>query len=254
MGVDRNVLERFLTLIRDYYDKVDKATFFLEVRTGNVNVSGIKNVRGILSHLVMLLDPNAPPERRTEQLVNAEGHLRRAITEPYEIALDSLTVTFADIYDRYKRDVLPVSDQHGSLRSAPNSGIVGIRLDEIRDLESKGREAKDKDLRDPAWESGVSCLVAAFEKLFSLKSEMEGYCNAFDNMQEEEARQEKLRTQLREEIHQDLSKESKRSARLHFFEITIGVLGIVIAVLLVVFPSLGVWIRNVLHTIVHLGK
>jgi hypothetical protein len=235
-GVDRSVLEDFLGMLRDYYPQVDKATWFLELTTGQVNVSGIKNVKGILSHLVMLLEQNSPLEKRKEQLVNAEGHLRRAITEPYEIALDGLTLEFADTYERFKKEVLPISDQHGSLRQAPSAAIVNVRLEEIGDLGSKGREAKDKSLKDPEWESGVSSLIAAFEKLNNLKSELEGYCNAYDSMLEDEARQEKLRTEIQ--------RESKKSTRLHFLAIAIGIAGIIIAVLLVVIPGLADGIRN----------
>lgn len=226
MGVDRKLLEKFLTLIRDHYEKVEKATFFLEMRTGKINVSGIKNVRGILSHLVMLLEAGTPPENRAEQLVNAEGHMRRAITEPYEVALDSLTVAFEEIYERYKKEVLPVSEKHGPLRSAPNSVMVEARLHEVRDLGSKGREATSKNLWNPDWEYGASCLVDAFDKLFTLKSEIETYCNAYDSLQ-----------------------ESKRFTRLHLFGIAIGILGIVAAVLSVVIPGFPEHIRSFFRAI-----
>lgn len=224
LGVDRQVLEQYLTMIRDSYDKVDKATCFLEMRTGKINVSGIKNVRGILSHLVILLDPNTPPERHAEQLIRGEGHLRRAITEPYETALDSLTVEFEEIYERYKKQVLPVSKKHSSLHSAPNSVSVEATLERIRELGSKGRDAKDRDIRTPEWDSGVSCFVDAFENLFKLKSELEAHCNAYDSL-----------------------KESKRFTRLHFFGIAIGIL----ALLLVVIPGMADGIRLFFQTIIH---
>jgi hypothetical protein len=231
MGVERQLLEQFLSLIRDCYDKVDKATFFLEMRTGKINVSGIKNVRGILSHLVMFLDPNAPPQKREAQLIRAEGHMRRAITEPYEVALDSLTVEFEETYERYKKEVLPVKESHGALHSAPNSVSVEARLQEIRQLGSKGRDAKDKALWTPEWDSGVSCFVDAFEKLFSLKSEIEGHCNTYDSL-----------------------KKSERLTRLHFFGIAIGILGIIATVLLVVIPGLSEWIRSLPHAVLHLVR
>jgi hypothetical protein len=235
-GVDRNVLEEFLIMIRDHYPQADKATVFIEYTTGNVNVSGIKNVRGILSHLVMLLDAESTPEKKREQLVNAEGHLRRAIAEPYEFVLDELTLVFADVYERYKKDVLPISDEHGSLRKAPKAALVNIRLEEIRDLGAKGKEAKDKSLKDPEWQSGVSCLISAFEKLTNLKDELDGYCNTFDNMIEENERQEKLRNEMKD--------EARKSTRFHITAITIGVLGIIIAILLVVIPGLADGIRK----------
>jgi len=247
LGVNREMLERFLTLIHDYYDKVDKATFFLEMRTGVINVSGITNVRGILSHLVVFLDPNTSDEKRREQLTNAEGHLRRAIEEPYEVAFDSLTVSFQRTYQQYKSEVLPAREKHAFLHSAPNLIMVDARLREIGDLGSTGRAAKDKELSDPAWEVCTAAFVEAFEKLFALKSEIEVYCNAYGTMKEDEVREENLRKQLREEIHDDLARESKHSTLLHYIGIAIGTLGILVAVLLVVFPKFADWVRMIFH-------
>src|SRR5947209_18289498 len=111
-GVPRLHVERFLLLIRDNYKKADKATFFLEQRSGIVNIQGITNMRDVLSHLVTLLDPATPDGKWEEQLGNAEEHLRRAIIEPYEIALNELTVKFEELYDRYRQLVLPIKDNH----------------------------------------------------------------------------------------------------------------------------------------------
>ncbi len=89
-GVDRVVVERFLVLVRDNYKKADEATFFLEQRSGVMNVPSMANMRDVLSHLVTLLNHDTPNERREEQLATSEEHLRRAeLLADYAIALST---------------------------------------------------------------------------------------------------------------------------------------------------------------------
>jgi hypothetical protein len=144
-GVERKLVESFLTLIRDNYREADKATFFLEQRTGIVNVQGIANVRDVLSHLVTLLNPDTPPEKKAEQLANAEEHLRRAIIEPYELALNDLLIKFNELYFNYKERLLPVKDRHLLLQSAPNDVSIEATLKEVGELYVLGRSGKGKN-------------------------------------------------------------------------------------------------------------
>jgi hypothetical protein len=83
--VHRELICRFLSLVRDNYAKADKASYFLERRAGVSNACAITNLRDVLSHLATLLDPTTPPDKRADQLSNGEEHLRRAIIEPYEM-------------------------------------------------------------------------------------------------------------------------------------------------------------------------
>jgi hypothetical protein len=220
-GVARSHVESFLILIRDNYKKADKATFFLEQRSGIVNIQGITNMRDVLSHLVTLLDTATPSDKWEEQLGNAEEHLRRAIIEPYEIALNELTVKFEELYDKYKQQVLPIKDKHTVLQNAPNSVSIEATLQEIREYTSVGRFGKAKNLWNPEWEEGVTSFIAAYDGLSNLYSSLETHWNNY------------------EQIRRDI-----KSTRFHITAIAIGIVGILIAVLLVVFPSWGERIRE----------
>jgi len=181
-GVPARQLERFLVLIRDGYPKTQLATCFLEQRAGITNVSGMANVRDALSHLATFLDPTLDPQKRAEQVSSAEEHLRRAIIEPYQIAVDDLVVKIDDLYGKYKQRLLPVKDRHTSLHGAPNQVQIDARLREIHDLASNGRVAKGRNRWDEEWENGVRDLTTAFDRLKELHSDLEGYWHRFEQV------------------------------------------------------------------------
>jgi hypothetical protein len=160
-------LERFLILIRDRYPLVEKASFFLETREGVSNVIGLANVRDVVNHLAALLDPSTPAEKRETQLANAEEHLRRAATEPYEIALGRALERFQSLHERAR-----AGDRKGS-QSPLTELAVNSRLAEVRELAAAGRNAKTRNLWDPAWEDGVAKMVGAYERLAQLNAELE---------------------------------------------------------------------------------
>jgi hypothetical protein len=165
---------RFLILIRDNYKKADKAAHFLERRAGVANTCSIANLRDVLSHMATLLDQKTPPGRRSDQLASAEEHLRRAIIEPYEIALAELTGKFHPIYDGYREKVIPINRLEG-FRTAPARLVIDGRLEEIDDLAEKGKQAKGRNQWDDEWENGVLALIDAYNKLADLHREIEDW-------------------------------------------------------------------------------
>jgi hypothetical protein len=181
-GVDRQLIETLLILIRDNYNKADRATFFLEQRTGIINVQGIANLRDVLSHLVTLLKPDTPAEKKAEQLANAEEHLRRAIIEPYETANNDLLIRFDELYFNYKRNLLPVKDRHLVLQSAPNIISIEASLREFGELYTKGRSGKGKNIWTREWESGLTSFIDAFELLSALYIQLEGHWNNYEQI------------------------------------------------------------------------
>ena len=58
LGVEREIIEGFLTLFRDNYALARKATHYLESNERESNIHGITNMRDALSHLVNALDPD----------------------------------------------------------------------------------------------------------------------------------------------------------------------------------------------------
>ena len=69
------------------------------------------------------------------------------------------------------------------LNSAPTIQIVNSRLREIYELAKKGRAAKGRNLWSAEWESGVASFVDAFDKLSSLKAELEDYYYKYERLQ-----------------------------------------------------------------------
>ena len=171
--VDPVLLDRFLQLIRDNYKNADKASFFLEERSGITNIYGITNLRDVLSHLATFLDPTLSDEQRRDQVAAAEEHLRRAVLEPYQIATEDLIIRFQDLYQDYRRSVLPARGRHPSLAGAPSKEHIEIKLREIEQLLSAGRAAKARNLWDATWEQGVADFIRAFNELYSLTTAVE---------------------------------------------------------------------------------
>jgi hypothetical protein len=170
-GVDAELVERFLMLIRDHYGSAAKAMFVLERTSGAVSYAGLKNMNDVLSHLATFLDSSTPPDKLSGQLSSAEEHLRRAIIEPYEIALADAIVAFDKLHKRYKRDVLARKQLLAG--TVPDAERVNSTLAEISKLAAAGREAKANNLWDAKWEEGVLQFATALEKLKGLTSELE---------------------------------------------------------------------------------
>lgn len=223
-GIDVDLVERFLVLIRDHYKKVDKATFFLEHRTGEVNLPSMANMRDVLSHLVTLLSSETPDDRREEQLATAEEHLRRAILEPYEVALSERTVKFEELYDKYRTRLLPVQEKYSVLRAAPNAGMIQASLREINALADEGRANKARNLWTTEWERGVSSYISAFEQLDALYMVLDKHWNDY------------------EQIHRD-----KRHVRLNVLSIAIGAIGGLIGILGIIFGVLLWYLSHPSH-------
>jgi hypothetical protein len=172
---EQNLLAGFLLLVRDNYKKADKASYFLERRAGVVNTCAMTNLRDVLSHLATFLDVTTPAHKREAQLASAEEHLRRAILEPYEIGLATLTEKFTSNYDRYRETLLPVKDVIVGFGGAPNRLLVDSRVEEVNALALKGKQAKGRNIWDDDWEDGVASFADAYEKLFALHAEIEDW-------------------------------------------------------------------------------
>jgi len=102
-GVDTKLIERFLVLIRDNYPKADRASFFLEEVAGKTYTFAMANLRDVLSHLATTLSEETDPKDWEAQIASAEEHFRRAIQEPYAVALGTLREKFNTVYSEYQK-------------------------------------------------------------------------------------------------------------------------------------------------------
>jgi hypothetical protein len=174
-GVERDIVEKFLVLFRDQFRATTQATYFLERKEGEANIGGLANTRDALSHFVRALDPSSTRERRQEQLVTAEEHLRRAIVEPYSLALTYRLNRFNQLYEAYRRDVLPLVGKHPKFRDAPNITTVETVLTHIESLLNKGRDSKALNFQDTDWSAGVAGLIEGYAELYDLYIRVESY-------------------------------------------------------------------------------
>jgi len=220
---ERELVLRFLVLIRDNYKKADKAAYFLERRAGVVNNCAMTNLRDVLSHLSTLLDPATPARKRRDQLASAEEHLRRAIIEPYEIGLGTLTEKFTQDYEAYRRDVLPVKDTLDGFGTAPNRTQVESRLQEVNGLALRGKQAKGRNMWDDDWEDGVAAFADAYDKLLALHSEVEEWVFKHNQRQT---------VQSVAQVSTSLTNTSQHHTRLHRLGIAWTIVGLIIGSLI----------------------
>lgn len=240
-GVDRQLVEEFLFLIRDNYRKADQATAFLEHRARVSNVHAFTNLRDVLSHLCSMLDPATPADRKRDQLNNAEEHLRRSILEPYEVGFSKLTSDFIALYEKYKQSVEPLISTYVPLNSAPTMAMVDSRLREINELAKRGRSAKGRNLWTSEWESGVASFIEAYDKLSTMKSQLEGYFYRYERIKHEENASNafakldadlKAASEKANKLENDLERQTRRGNRLSKWSIAATIVTFILATIL----------------------
>jgi len=166
-GVDQAIVERFLILIRDNYPKADRASFFLEEVAGKTHTLVMANLRDVLSHLATTLSSDTRPEDWEAQLASAEEHFRRAIQEPYAIALGNLREKFGAVHAEYEKAYPGINKlkQSGLFVTAPDNEELQTKLRKIAKLASEGRSAKRRNRIDAEWDAGVASYVEAYDQL-----------------------------------------------------------------------------------------
>ncbi len=184
--MDRVIIERFLILIRDNYEKADRASFFLEEVSGKTHALVTANLRDVLSHLATTLSPETSPEDWEAQLASAEEHFRRAIQEPYAIALGSLREKFGTVHSEYLKVHPKINrlKKKGLFATAPNDEVIQAQLRKIAELASEGRSAKRRNRIDSKWDDGVASTIEAYNQLELLTSGLSSHVHEFRSVQD----------------------------------------------------------------------
>lgn len=176
-GVDAEIIKRFLVLIRDNYPKADRASFFLEEVAGKTHTLVMANLRDVLSHLATTLSEETDPKDWEAQIASAEEHFRRAIQEPYAVALGNLREKFNAVHAGYQKiqpDIINMKNK-GFFANAPTEEIIQAQLRGIAALASEGRSAKRRNRIDPKWDEGVTSYIEAYNKLDLLTGQLSGH-------------------------------------------------------------------------------
>lgn len=186
LGVEYEVLIKFLKLFRDHYRKCEKATTFLEHRTDIPNIASIANQRDAVSHFKSALQPNVSREVREQQYATAEEHFRRAIIEPYETALRKKIDLLIPVVRQYRELVLPVKERYDTLNEFPDGEQLDDTFREIAKLRDGARTAKGKNIWDEVWEQGVEDYVLGFDLAHDLLNQLEDAVYRFQQIQKDE--------------------------------------------------------------------
>lgn len=156
--------------------------FFLEERAGVTHTVAITNLRDVLSHLSTMLQGETDPERLADQVVHAEEHFRRAIQEPYAIALGGLREKYKPVYERYVKILAQINkaQKRGLFGGAPTQEAVEQRIRRISELASEGRAGKLHNQTDDLWDQAVASYGKAYDDLSSLMDQLSSRIHEFE--------------------------------------------------------------------------
>jgi hypothetical protein len=105
--------------------------------------------------------------------------------------------------------------------NAPNDEVIQNQLRNIALLASEGRAAKRRNRIDSQWDDGVASSVEAYDKLDTLTSGLSGHMHELNSI-----------------------REGAQGKVLHIVGITVGVIALLFAILLVVYPPLTAAIQK----------
>ena len=88
-GIEIDILTGMIELVRERYSAASLALTYLETESLEFDLVGLSNQRDVLSHFATICDVAKTRKEREESLATAEEHLRRAIVEPYQTALEA---------------------------------------------------------------------------------------------------------------------------------------------------------------------
>lgn len=210
-GIDRDVIESFLQLVKDRYPLVDEAVFFLEGELlDSAITTGITNQRDVLGHLSTLLNnPDESVEKQLTHLAKAEEHFRRGYVETYQQASALILEQVETLFAEYKRIVPGLKDP--LLASAPNVTAVDDKIRRIKQARREARTAKAANHNDRGADAADKYVDAVLQ-LEDLKPKLEEYVGR--------ARQ---------------IREQRDSKRRDWLSIGIGITGILFGILIAVF-------------------
>ncbi len=177
---DKEILGKTLVAIRDKYPLYIEAVTFLESKVGLKATQALCNIRDTLSHLssALLVTSTSSSHARLDHLNEVNEHFRRAIIEPYELAVNVRLVELKDLFDIYLKTSAPVTYKVKP-PPKPIDEFKG-RINSIISLTRQGRAAKGENGWTPKWEEGIKTLERAFEESDKLRDEMRAEISRVD--------------------------------------------------------------------------
>lgn len=176
-GVDRDLVEQVMGIFRDVYHLATQANVLLEFETGTSGINvAITNQRDAITHLVTLLRvADEGRDAQVKQVANLEEHLRRAIIEPYELAIALARKRVKDSLPAYKKDVLESAIRKAIVPSPPTLDQITVRYEAIDKKRTSARLGKFENRHNETWLQAAETYIRTFEDTKKLAAELEGF-------------------------------------------------------------------------------
>lgn len=168
---DKKILEKILITIRDKCPAALEAITHLETKTGKKATQALNNIRDVLFHFATTVrELGKSTETIKQQLGPIEEHFRRAIIEPYEHAANIRAVELDELWENYLETVFPITHK---LNPCPTTTDEQKgKINNIKDLIRKGRDAKRENAWTSIWEQGCKAFEKAYDESDKLRDEL----------------------------------------------------------------------------------
>jgi hypothetical protein len=173
-GVKIEHIEWLIDIIRTKYRIVKRGTKYLETAERKFDLTALANIRDFLSHIETAFNEDVPEKERSESILQSEEHLRRALVESHQIALESRLEKFLEEYAQYEKDLLPNEARYG-IDHITNHGSIRENIRKIQEYYNEGRKRKGTNIWNKEWEMGVEFFVNGYELAVKLQDEIKHY-------------------------------------------------------------------------------
>ena len=137
-GISIQHIERIIDIIRDRYSIVKKGTKYLETIERRFDLNALANIRDFVSHIETAFNENANEKEREESIIQSEEHLRRALVESHQFALESRLESFLEEYGKYEIECLPNEAKYG-ISTITNHSELRNNIRKIQQYLDNGR-------------------------------------------------------------------------------------------------------------------
>lgn len=218
-GIKEAHLERIIELIRTRFVVVKEGTKYLENMERKYNITALANIRDFVSHIETALKEDITDKERQANLDQAEEHLRRALIEPPQIALESRLEIFLEEYEEYEEEMIPNERKYG-VDTITDHEQIRADIKKIQEYLNEGRKRKGTNIWNTTWEEGVELFNRGYELAVELHGRIKSYKEQY----------------FANKFTYDKTKESKRTAIILFCLATVA--AIIIAFLFSDLPKL----------------
>ena len=177
-GVKVEYLEQVIKLIREKYSIVKKGTKYLETAERKFDLTALSNVRDFLSHIETVFREDILDIERDSSLKQSEEHLRRALVESHQIALELKLEKFLDEYEKYEETMLQNEKKFG-LDQITDHKKIRENISKIQTDYNEGRKRKGTNIWNKEWEMGIELFVQGYELANELHGELKKIKEAY---------------------------------------------------------------------------